>query len=180
MSEFPMIRFSSSIIGPCRNFRAIKVTEPDTFPIHSNASIPANVTAKRNALETAGIVLWRSHIPRVLMVGTFAKIIFPIIKCIAILVVTLLTGATAMQNLPMHEYRIRAYGIEGIPNFRDTPVPLREPLKIFGIDNRILSLCERNKSVGFVQRLDDCVAFHVVNSHWSSLKGLLLPAAIIT
>src|SRR6267142_342307 len=52
------------------------------------------------------------------------------------------------------------------------PVPLVDVLKILSINNGILSFCQRNNSVGCVQRLNNCMSFHAV-FHRSSSQGLL-------
>ncbi len=58
------------------------------------------------------------------------------------------------------------------------PIPLIEPVEIFRIYNGIQSLCQGNISERLVKRLDYGVALHAVFSHRSSMKGLLLPAAL--
>lgn len=68
--------------------------------------------------------------------------------------------------------------------FQGVPIPTINAVKIFGIDDGGLPLCERDKSVRFIERLRNLVTwdsvFPAFLGHWSSVKGLMFAAAILT
>ena len=70
-------------------------------------------------------------------------------------------------------------GVSIISAFFSRPIPLRKPLKVRSVNYRIQSLRKRDESVGWVQRLGHCMAFHAAFRHFLTSNEKLLPTAIL-
>lgn len=135
----------------------------------------SRLAAPINTLESTRASLLRSFVECVLLFGALAKIPSAIIKRIVISVVSLLPFRTS-ENQSVHEdggFSISSDNVECPGRGRlGTPRPSNEPFVISGINNSILTLRKRDKSVGLVKRLFDRVSFHAA-FHWSTSNGLL-------
>jgi len=103
----------------------------------------------------------------ILRMRTKTKIVSSAIQSVAVRVVNF-TAVITSDYYTMH-VNPRTFGISTGVDFsiieRNMPQPLRQPLKVCGIDDGSISLRERNKSVGLVQWLNDFVTFLRWPSH---------------
>jgi hypothetical protein len=81
------------------------------------------------------------------------------------IVVFMIDNPKLRAKQPMHFYSTTAPATPSIVGLHvltpvGVPIPLQQPLEIGGINNRILSLRESDKTVGWVERLSNCVTFH--------------------
>jgi hypothetical protein len=189
--EIEHCKFSMEFIGEPvssmgRIFGAIKEASVKRFLMYFYPGSPFPQTIvfhEGNSNEATHIIYVFASISIVLFQVAFPEIIFPVIQCVVILVISF-TWATA-QNFVMQVKTPNFSSALGIETSRfripiGIPVPCTDAVKVLGIYDGVLPLRKRDKAVRCVKRLDNRVAFHAkFLSHWSSLKGLLLNSAAI-
>jgi hypothetical protein len=149
------------------------------FTICADPSLPT-ITSQTDSLESRCIGRVFLSVLSVLNARGFAQVCASIIKGIAIFVVCSLSALVAKNN-PVHWYGWISPSIKrmSVSVFAGEPIPSRQPFKIFHIDDGVLPLCQRDKSVRFIERLDNRVTllWLAYAGHESSEKGFVLPAA---
>lgn len=106
-------------------------------------------------------------IKRVLRIACLTEILSSIVQSAMVFMVREFAGF-ASQNSPMHRDHEFLFPISispvcveassgGIPSRK--PIPCIEPLKVLGIDKRILSLCKGNQAIGCIEGLDHFMSF---------------------
>lgn len=177
MRKFPEPLFRNFIVGTRRIFGSWKHAEIFILPICTNLCPPFPALGMpRHPLESTAILSIGFFVLAILGVRALPKIFFTVVERIVIFVVSLLPRCTS-QNQRMHRDRMPfdfSAGVKtsGVRCPMCNPIPLRKPLKIFGIHNGILALRKWNIFERLVERLDNCMSFHAV-FHWPSFKGLL-------
>src|SRR5882724_4548202 len=127
--------------------------------------------------KSKGIIALDHSIALILLICTLSKIFSSIIQTISICMVRLLTRS-AVQNKPMHpNFLFPLNRTASIKSFRalvphSLPIPLRNTLKVFCVNNRVLIFSKWDKAIGLVLGLYNRVSFHAA-FHRSSLKGLV-------
>lgn len=153
-----------------------EVSEVLLSSVDSYSCVPLSfLPSPANAADSAGAVRPRTLVPIVLYASTLAQILAAIIKRIVIAVVTFFSWL-ATENEAMHPNH-RAWSFAARPRASSiktarSPIPLRtpvpgvQPYKISGINNRVLALRKRDKSIRIVKWLRNHVSFYVarVNS----------------
>lgn len=176
MSEFPKVFYSGSIISVRRFLGCIKTSYFHVFAIAHQGCLPfISVFTPPNSLESTSVSFTFLHVAMILRHSSFPDILSAIIERVVIFMVYV--TRRRINDNTMHKNSFSGFiplGIEttGICAPHGLPIPFREPLKISGIDNRVLIARKRNQAVGFIKRLNNRVAFHAL-FHWSSLKGPL-------
>ena len=168
------------------SFRSIlsrsKASKVGRFPIHSDTAFPLpHVFIPTHSSIAAFAGRPRSRVALVLRARGLAQILSSIVECVMVPVVSFF-DRDAIKDFTCHpnacfavvSVRVKTSGV-WIPV--SAPIPLAEPIKISGIDDGVLSLSQRNQTIGLVLRLDDCMTFHAVFSHRFTSNGLMLPAA---
>src|SRR5258706_1693641 len=157
-----MILLGSFVVGMSRFFGRIEASQEERMSVaHYHAAPPFRLFVP---IDSFVLPLGGLGIANVLSMGTWAKILFPIIESIAVFVVNLFPRR-ALDDLSMHSERFTVRSADYIERVRFWtehchPVPLREPFKILHINDGVLILRQRNQTVGFVQRLSDFVSYH--------------------
>lgn len=174
MSELPMKFTGSSIVDSSRLFFVKKISKMNPFAIFSYLDSPRRrFFAELDSFESARVVFCQSSIATILRAVTFTQINSAVIKSVSIYMVNFLS---ARKYNPVHlNSFIRStasIGVEPIAIVMGAPIPLHQPIVIDSIDFSGLSLRQRNKAIGWVERLGNCMSLHAV-FHWSSFKGLL-------
>lgn len=183
ISKLSIVLFRHDIVSESGLLNGRKATKISTVSIDIDSHHPFIAPViPRNSFESSLVIATDSGVTHIFMPIAFPQIFSTIIECVVVAMISFFFFG-ALENFAVHLYNcILLFFPPCIKSFALAapiciPIPLREPLKIFGINNRILPLCERNESERLIERLDDCVAFHAAFRHWSSCKGLLLPAA---
>src|SRR6266705_6153612 len=122
------------------------------------------VLTPMNAFKSRSVGRRQRRIPSILMICALAKILTPIIKRLSITMICFFSRTEA-KDYAMHRHHFLSNRSTGVKTVRVSspygiPIPLIEPLKISSINDGVLSLCERDKTVGCVKRLDNLVPFH--------------------
>src|SRR5258705_1157017 len=170
ISKFSVILFRCFIIGLCSIFGSRK--EPNSysfFTTDSNSSSPTSLDTT-NAFESAHSLDECSSVLGILFLRALPKIISSIIKRISVYMVNLFTCSPAITKEGMHSYRVTMayFSVKTSSVFAPISKPrnLRKQLEVFGVYNRILSLCKWDKAVRLVERLNNFV------SNYTSWHGL--------
>lgn len=163
--------FSSSFVPGAYCFDSGLVSSNiDFYVSDADASYPS-IFEKTYSFVATGIREWFSHVTHVLSVCAFAKIISAIVQCVVIHVVYFV-GRTDSENHSVHCYPFAFAFPNGIVQVT-IPVPLVEPLKIGSIHDSNFSLGQRDKAIGFIKRLSNCVTLHATFWHRSTSNGSL-------
>ena len=180
MSKFSVKLDSLNIIPESRFFCRPESTKKPRLIVESNTRYPCTpVLPVRNSFESTGVVFIQFAISRILRARALTEIISSIVQRVMVLMVCILT----LKNCSVHGHfslTIPPASIKtsGVFRPKSMPVVLGKPPKIFGINNRILSLRKWDKAVGFIQRLNNFVSadreFHSPTSHG------IVTAAILT
>lgn len=159
--------------------------DPDRGLPFSDSFVPSGTLVATCTVLTQFLV---SHIQRV---RALSEILSTVIQRVMVFVVAFFP-AFAIKDYTRHRIGNSAASCTNstgsskarsfaIPN--RAPVPLRQPLKVFQIDNGILALRQGNQSIGLVKRLKNNMALDLIGSafvgHRSTSNGLLLSAAIV-
>ncbi len=162
----------------------IEVAKMALFSFHSNVCSPFVffITPDHSYIARFVIGSFRS-VSLVLRVGSPADIESAIIKCVPILVVAFLFPFQ-FQECAMHKNRVPAAfasftvscRVKASRRRQRVPIPLIKPIIISGINQSILTFRERDNSIGWILRLDNCVTLHAA-FHRSTSNGSLIPAA---
>jgi len=180
MSKLSVIFNGSCIIGLGGIFGRGEVSQMNPFTPNDNFCSPFFRNFE-NSYKSCGVIASHSCIAMVLGIRALAQIGAAIIKSVVVYVVYLLSFY-AGKNLSSHNDASSLVWYVDIPNGIKAvrvyvplrkPVKLREPFKIRSIYDGILSLCERNKTVGCIKRLVNCVTFHAVSWHRSTSNRLV-------
>jgi len=165
--------FCRIVVGGCRCLCGVKEPEMNGFIVAHDPSVPlADVFVPRHTFKAARVIGKPPDVMAVLRSSAPSEIIAPIIQRITVSMVALFSPL-AFENLAMHEHgsmwvfvpdSVVALG-ESIPLC--APIPLHQPIKIFGINDGILFLREWNEAVRFVQRLIDGVSCNTLFWHGS-------------
>lgn len=160
-----MINLGRFIVSPRRIFSCRKKT--DRFPdsINVDTSSPA-FFAPAHASKSGDCFPMSLRVSHILCMSAFAQVLAAIIQSVAVFVVALFSGNAAKDetvhgemlfSTPLFPLSVEGSSI-AVPI--GIPVPLRQPFKVSGIDERILPLCKWNQLVGWVKRLDYVVSLH--------------------
>lgn len=187
MSEFTMILFCCFVISMGCFFGGEKESQVfvNLATVYSCCPTTARTTPRNSFESTRVIALW-SSIPLALSPSASAKILFSHVQCVVINVISFFVWIT-VKHCSVHEntfYRTVRFVSSSVKAFSalvpaGVPIPLRKPLKVFSVNNGVLSLRKWNQAVRLVERLGYCMSLHAVLEHWSTSNGLLLPAAIL-
>ena len=150
--------------GVCLFWGGVK-TEIYCAPVDRATGLPLpTFLPPADALKSRGVVFLFPAIGEILGIRSWPEIGSAIVERILIFVVNVVRFA--LQNLAMHLDHFLAQlslGIE-VLRFRvqmGTPVPLGQRVIVRRINYGVPALRERNKSVGWIERLDNSVSFHV-------------------
>jgi hypothetical protein len=157
-----MVDKCSGIIGAGCVLSAAKTSNTKRLSFVINFRTPPFIFFNPvDTLVATSVVLSYASVVRVLEVATFAEIFFSVVQSVVITMVNFLAILTACYNMvhpnknPKTTTRNLPHGAKGfghrIP--MSTPVPLREPLEILGVNDSILATRERNISERLVKRL---------------------------
>lgn len=185
MSELTVVLLGSLIVSLCGLFRGVIRSKVRSGPFVRNPSNPlSHCFVPVDSLEPTSVARHFLSILSVLRGRTFPKIFASIIDCIPVSVISKFTGVAAKKKTVhidisaicssrLSPHRIKTVRV-GIPD--GIPIPLREPSEIVGVNDGVLALRERNKSVRFVERLrhfvSDNTSFkHLPTSSWNVLRS---------
>lgn len=180
--------FYKIIAGVRRRLFRGKVSKESAFALESDASGPPTESlVPIHPDMSARVIPPSSTIETVLHVRGFSEIAFLAIERISVFVVNLLPSFRFKNEILQAHFRATgpADPPDGIKTAGDGtpfsgPIELGGPLKILGVDDSVLALRERDKSVSLVERLDHSVSFHAEFKHRSSLKGLFATSRILS
>jgi hypothetical protein len=175
---------SGFIVGSRSIFGSIKNSYKNFFAMQLNSCAPSfTVFVAINTPKSTGIIVTYALIAFVLAACAFSEIAFSVIQSVVRYVVTFFPSLQA-ENFYMHmnfsPLLVSARGVESTASPKPTSVPVGrgQPSKIFCVYNGILTLCQWDKAVRFIKRLNDRVSLHAV-FHRSSSQGLLKFSCII-
>jgi hypothetical protein len=176
MSKFSMFSLGGIAVRIRGFFCRIEIAKMLDFTVRLYRRAESS-SASVHSHKSAGIVRWFSSVPGILNASRFSQICPAIIKRVVVDVI-----GHASKNFRVHVTSVSTSAASiktlrmGIPFC--TPVPLIEPFVVNGIDNCRLALRERDKTVGCIERLDNCVSFHAV-FHSLTSNEIVIPAAIL-
>jgi hypothetical protein len=169
------------VVGDGGFFTRRKETKVRTLFIDPDIGTPLlRCLVPRDALISTAIVLLHFLVLAILCAGTFTQVRPSIVQCVMVSVVSFFSR-TATKDQPMHvnpcptpRSAINPPGVESIGGLvpDSVPIPLTQPRKILGIYDGILFFSEGDKTIGLVERLDNCMSLHAV-FHQSSRQGLV-------
>jgi hypothetical protein len=178
LSKFVVMNFCGFIVGVRSLFFCRKISQPNALARNAYGSGPSFVsTLRKYPLETTSVPAEHSSVCAIFLMRAQTKITLSIVEAVEVFVVNFLFFIGA-KYFSVHSYFFARLAI--IPRgaadrvgcvcvTMDFPIPFREPLKIFGVNGGILSHRKRNKTVGWIERLDNLVslhgAFHRCTSH---------------
>lgn len=179
--EFAMIFLGCFIVSMRCLFRRKEISYMDSFPLKSNIALPlSRLAVKTNSFVSAFIVRVFTAVSAILGQCRWSKISSAIIKRVRIFVVRSKSSDKLMHEkmfssprafvIPAHPHGVKLAS----PSFLGIPIPLIEPLKVSGIDNRILISGQGNKAVRLVRWLRNCVAFHAKSFSHSLISSKVL------
>jgi len=156
--------------------------------VNYRSPLAALVRNEVDAFISRSVICLKAFIAGILATCTFAKVQLAIVQAVQIFVVTVLPHKCSVHSQHLLSFlSIRRWfhpdcikTASSTLSFDSTPRPLRQPIEIFGIDNRILALRERYQPERLIKRLSNRVSLYRHFGHWSSLKGLLLLDRILT
>jgi hypothetical protein len=132
-----------------------------------------------NSLKTTGIMRRLPDVRSILHTACGTKIFSSIVQRVMIFMVGFLAGRETKDN----SSDLNTSHVGGVPHCIETPdawtppcepIPLRKPLEVSDIYNCDSSLCQWNKTIGLVKRLDYCASMlRGELRHRSSCKGSL-------
>lgn len=166
-SEFAVLFLRGFIVGARRFFlrgEAPKksVVFPGTDLRHPLAAI------ERHAFVPRLVARINRSIGEVLRGGTWAEIAPPVIEGVAVGVIGRIASnyGVHVNRLAMPFRHLVSDRVEatGCPR-QGAPIPLRQPLKIGGVHNSVLTFCKRDESDRFVLRLDNFVSRYTGLAH---------------
>lgn len=169
--------FRRYIVGLCRIVLRLEKAEMFFPTIRADVRLPLPGSfVEGHTFESALARATKSYVSLILRMGAWAKIRLSVIQRIVSDVV-----AFASEHFGVHTNDPSV----GSPSLRvetsrvrtpvGKPVELHQPIKVFGIDDGILPLRERNVSVRLFEWLGDFVSDHTTFWHESSAKGFVLP-----
>lgn len=174
MSELTVVLLGCLIVGVCgRLFTGVR-RKINQFVIDPNAGFPFSpILTPKHTLETARIVEWFFLVSEILGVRTLTEIRSAVVERVVVTVVNLFAHLTT-KNESLHVSTflgsIKTIG-RGTP--RGVPIPLIEPIEISGVNDDILPLRERDKTVGCVERLNNFVSLNTELFHFPTSNGIL-------
>lgn len=177
MSELSEMNYRGLVVSKSRFLGRTKLPNVCMSSMNFNSSQPSFIAfIPTNTLEAAGVERIQSLVAMILKGRSFSEIISSIIQSVMVPMISLFFSFTA-KNQSVHVNRYSALPSASVERFHlripiCEPIPLRKPLEIAGIDNRVLTLRKRDKAVRFIERLNNRVAFHMV-FHRSTSNGLL-------
>jgi hypothetical protein len=177
--ELAVVLLGCFVVGACRIFW--RSVTPDVFMpfVQMNLCNPMSLRSiPIDPFESRCVARRFKSVALILRRSAFAKIVTTVVKPIMVFMVhSFIRLATKDESV--HPDVFRDSPPQCVKCFCVTvpiraPRPLVEPLKISGIHQSILSLRQRDKTVGWVGRLSNGVSwFHAESWHRSSCKGLL-------
>lgn len=187
MSKFAVVFFGGFIVSMGSIFWTMKSTYIFRSVVHTDLREPDfPALIPKNTFVATGVGARHFDISAVLGPSAFSEILPSVIQGVVVLMIAFLLSFFAAKNHAMHvqsSWIWIALATFAAANSIETssiwtpprePIPLIQPLEIFGIDNRGLSLSQGNKSVRLVQRLSNGMPLLRLSGHWSSMKGLML------
>jgi hypothetical protein len=184
--ELAMMEFCRFVVGVGCFLGGIKQAEVNFSVIYSQFRAPFfTYFVPPNSLKSTCIASFFWSIAPILGMAAFSKIVSAIIQSVSIPMVDLLSWESVHNQTVHSTVTVFGAGLGSVETFCifipiGPPIPLREPFKIFGINDCSLSSCERNQAVRLIERLDNFVSANTAFWHESSAKGFVLPAAILS
>lgn len=153
-------------IGFAGFFWTIKRSKLKAFAINASARNPLFLpTMPRYSLISGSIIPILRTIEGILESCAFTEILFPIIKSVHVYVIYVWHGGIDYFSMHANKLAITAasFGVINITLFvkNSAPVPLHQPVIIFGVNDGVLALGERDKFDRLVERLNNNMSFHV-------------------
>lgn len=183
--ESAMVNFGSICIGQCSLFERIKQAKVYISSLVHNFCPPFGVRLKPIYSPTPAFIVYaKSLIQNIFTTACLSKIRPPIVEGVMVNMVCLFL-ATTSEYFPRHIDSLFC-SWNTIPLSVKTacsrtplsaPVPSRKPLVIASVHDGVLALRERNKSVGWVLRLDNFVSWNTILGHVPTSNRNLLPTA---
>lgn len=163
-----------------------EVAEMDKGQLVSDASNPFIVSFVPANPNVPTFVSWVEFfsIPAILRSVGLSQVLSPIVECVVVFVVKFFIRIT-LENFFFHVYRSGTYGVKALSSNIPLSVPIEivDSLKIFNVHDSDLVLREGDKAIRLIKRLDNRRSWHSPEcaflGHRSSVKGSLLPAAIL-
>lgn len=181
--ELAMVLACGLIICLCRLSWRGEAAYFNRTPVDCNSS---TVFAKTlpHALEPDRVIFTKPSVFGVIRMRTYPKIRPTVVQSIVVSVVGYLTYETSRDEIAHADSgatRELPIGIETLGAFAPPrkPVPLREPFKVFTVDDGILPLRKWNQAIGWIERLCSGVPRKRLAGHTLTSNGSVLLAAIL-
>lgn len=138
-----------------------------TLAVHPNLSGPlVRRFVPCHTFVTTRVVQLLATVSCILLPRAFSQVMAAVIQRVSVSVVSFFSWLTTKYKTVHPFFLIRpSVKTSTMPVPVSVPRPLREPIKIFGVNNRSLSFGQRDIAVGWVERLNNFVSHHTLFWH---------------
>ncbi len=146
-----------------------EITEVCAFSICVYVCLPNLIsTVPYHTGIPAFVVFVAPAILAILLASSYAKVVAPIVQCVAVTMIALYFWISQTENKTMHQWPIvRSPSIKRMSRYipECVPIPTHQPFIVESINNGNVAICQRNKFDRLIERLDNRLALDSILGH---------------